>query len=95
MVFVVDVPEYAEQTLSRQSREALATALQSMVPSVAELKNTGADQVIAHVGRAKRSMNTSMLNRNPILYLQMSSTSSNTNLADMKNLYLFLQCCCQ
>lgn len=65
--FVVDVSDYAEQSLSRQSREVLTTSLQNMVPSFAELKNTSADQVIAHVGRIKRSMNNSMLNRNPIL----------------------------
>lgn len=63
----MDVSDYAEQSLSRQSREVLTTSLQSVVPSFAELKNTSADQMIAHVGRVKRSMNNSMLNRNPIL----------------------------
>ena len=53
------ISEYADQTLSRHSREVLTTTWRSMIPSVAQLKNTGADQVIAHLARVKRSMNDS------------------------------------
>lgn len=57
----MSLSEYADVGLSRYSRDVLTTSLQNVMPSAAQLRNTGADQVVAHLGRVKRSMNGSML----------------------------------